>query len=127
MSFTMRWSICVNWLTVPAFAEHLSVSDKTVRKWIKAGVLTPTNSRENGGSGRPTPSLSSTGPVFRGSRFGWYHFFADDGPFRVARGAAPLQNDGRTFECLLQVDRAYLSALRTDGRYEQGEVCWTHL
>ena len=28
------------YITVPAFAEHLNVSDKTVRKWIKAGVLT---------------------------------------------------------------------------------------
>ena len=28
------------YITVRAFAEHLNVSDKTVRKWIKAGVLT---------------------------------------------------------------------------------------
>jgi excisionase family DNA binding protein len=28
------------YLTVPAFAEHLNVPDKTVRKWIHAGVLT---------------------------------------------------------------------------------------
>jgi excisionase family DNA binding protein len=28
------------YITVPAFAEHLNVSDKTMRKWIKAGVLT---------------------------------------------------------------------------------------
>jgi excisionase family DNA binding protein len=28
------------YLTVPAFAEHLNVPDKTVRKWLHAGVLT---------------------------------------------------------------------------------------
>jgi len=98
-------------------------------KWIKRrranGLPIPTGMADQ--SGRPTPSLSSNGPVFKCNRFGWYHFFADHGPFRVARGAAPLQNDGRTFERLLQIDPAYLSAFRTDGRYEQGEVCWTHL
>ena len=26
-------------VTVPAFAEHVSVKDKMVRKWIRAGVL----------------------------------------------------------------------------------------